>query len=1525
MGDQVTMITLGIRGDQPADPEQPTLVDGIHLRWMPDPDVGFPWYGFYLFRRESAPPRLCLAAELGDVTPATPASLSVVTNLGRLSSPKALVFTDDFAPKGTVEVDLGAPLRFDLPDGVEAGQVEVRIGSRTPPVTPAAETAVDFRNWPPGDRPNPVVEQGARFEVRNPVTPPPPIARFVQASVQPWTGLRALSQIEIQLPCATAGIVLLLSRATNNERLRVQAFNQDGTLAQQLDVTVTGRPTREVTLHGTAITRVLIDAPLAEALLHRIAWQCISVVQDALVEVQVLAGKTVVTQTVVHAGPGQIVAGSLVGKGITTVEINTATAAAALVDLCFQLTRRPANFGWSEVKGFPYPLCLPVADPDYPCPGRPADTIAARALALSRVTYPAPTGWDQGFAPLHDELVALVHGGPAAGAMAVRTHPTVPGQPLSPSADREVPTLPGVRPLELLLLASLHPAMAQMLGLYFVDGSALPGVGYDYLLVGDPAGILGGSVKSALEWMAVETDPSKVWIELITDQHVNTRPPIASPGPPRAYALPGTASRAIDGAVAPEMAGNVGLWWPLPADPADGQPEPDRIVFYYPKRADLGIVEPTAQPALVQYQSLPGLPPVLVSEPDPSAPPADPGSRSSDWPPPSITFHVVDGSLPEGWYSYRLSGQDLFGRRSPLGPPAEWYQWDPSPGTPAPWYYKAPAGHRSIHTFAVALLDKIPPPAPLAVEAWALDPLDRWLLADAPYEAWRAGVAPDLVGLRVRWRWTLMQQLQAPDTREFRVYYQPGRWNARLATIATVTAATPVESDVDLDVADTHAAGAFTGARLRVGNDDFAIVGSQPGAQLRLRVKNIGAHDEVRPAEGKPCTVAIPETHALWIDTSRATSWAQRLAVVPYDPSARTVVEPSIDGNGIRLSDAAFAEAQLSVQVTVAGAVVQLPAAADLSGVQPWIDHVRLEDAGGAHDMRRVVGYDVAARTVTLESAPTIGTPVAWILGRPAREYDLFLPAPDVGAGQPFEPSLVEPTVYAQIAVSATDDKTHTLDDPKWNASPLGHRSGNEGPASPSAAIFRVLQTPPPAPELPDLPERLVATAPDYHNRSYTTVRFKPVDHLKVHILRALDDTLFQRDWLIRETRKALDPAKPEHADCFPDGWAPARAQTAAAALKAITAEAHYNSLPSDAWDVLALLPGNEGAAGGKPILQNAALKSRDWLVRRTRAALAATDAGLFPKSWNQTTRTDAAAALDQLTDSAGYAALSDGALRVLGGLPGNETPYVQVTLQALNMAAAEIQDERRPDDPAGYAPDPALRAYTDTLPGRARNRYFYRAVFVDGAQNASGLSNAGPPVYLPAVDPPRAPVITKVVGGDRQITIEWAPNREPQLAAYRVYRTDTRESARDPRLMTLAVTATAADREWVDTAVQPGVAMYYRLVTVDSAGNASAPSTTVSQRAFDDSRPTPPVWGLPALDPDNNSVILSWTPGSAHVQALLLRRTSVTAWEEMTGWLPAGTTSVTDRRAASGVYTYRLKVMDSAGRVATAEQDLQV
>jgi hypothetical protein len=458
------------------------------------------------------------------------------------------------------------------------------------------------------------------------------------------------------------------------------------------------------------------------------------------------------------------------------------------------------------------------------------------------------------------------------------------------------------------------------------------------------------------------------------------------------------------------------------------------------------------------------------------------------------------------------------------------------------------------------------------------------------------------------------------------------------------------------------------------------------------------------------------------------------------------------------------------------------------------------------------------------------------------------------------------------------------------------------------AAIYRVLQTPPDPPELPDYPDKLWATPADYHSDSFFTFRWKvPEAGLKVHVLRALDDSLFQRDLLIRETREVLDPvllpeapiAKTEHLDFFPADWNQAdaaRRQKAATEVNEIASDADYVDLSEDAWMVLALLPGNEGIGSGigleapaKQRLQSA-LSKRDWAVRSTRKAFLATAPGSF------SSRTLAA-----------YDELLDPALRILAGLHGNEDAFAQITLEPLDDSTEpSIFDRRGPDDLAEHVEDLGIRAYLDTLPGRATNRYFYRAVAVDGAHNRSGLSLSTPPVYLPKVAPPRTPVITGVVGGDRQITIQWALNREADLKEYRVYRAETEAAAKDLRGMDLVhveqktANDDLAHLEWTDHLPLGPLLHFYRVTTVDSSGNQSLPSSPATGEAYDYGPPEEPSWERitwakfdtsgqerpwDSVDEKLVSAVAAEITTPQFKVAILLQRENNGRWESVTPW----------------------------------------
>ena len=1033
--------------------------------------------------------------------------------------------------------------------------------------------------------------------------------------------------------------------------------------------------------------------------------------------------------------------------------------------------------------------------------------------------------------------------------------------------------MPKQYPLDLILSGTLHPAIAQMLGLYWIDDKAEPGIEYEYVIVGDRTGIFCGNGEIALAYI-------KIWglqvlqalVDIAKDpqpRKVEPAPPLPEPQDLRVYALPSSVAIPLNGGNL-ELRQNVGLRWELPVSEQGEQRKllPEAPVRYHLWRADLGEQEPTSAPANADYQ------PITDSEREPISviptfwPDAQELQRPPDFPP--YPFHAIDGGLLDGrWYSYQICGVDIFGRHSPNSAPTKWYQWASVPSSRR-WNYEHPPGEQLKPHFAIRLLDTTPPPPPTAIEAYALDPSDPTVLKDAAYKTWWNALTAsawyqalseeqkkNLIGLRVRWQWTLAHSLQAPDTHEFRIYYQQGQMNAVLGRIVAVRAISATESEVDVDVPASLGASQLVGAWLREGASAFKVNGWEGGGSCCLKVQNI----ELRANIGK---ISVEQGSAAV--KGRDTSWSGDLAgmglQVDGDSALYTIATVdslthlTLDKNYSGTTGGGKNYSLYKIPRAGVPCTFEIPPPVNSSRHPLFVDYGA---ATNWSDRIYVVGYDEHW------SQPTDagGNPL------PFRQYEIFLPAPsgEFRAGLPLTASQIEPIVYAHIGISAADDKTYIPD--KRIIGDWSDRSGNEGIVGQPVKVFRVLRVPPDPPVPPPADSDRVYTTPaNYHGQSFYTYRWQPDPPLKCHVFRALDDTLFQIDWARRvKSPDTIDASD----DYFPVEWRGSDPSNVA----------RREQIAKDLNQLNTFLP----AEGGK------------------------------------------AQAI------AYYRQLANDALRVLAGLPGNERAFAQVTVQPLDPEELDPEDPTQkrlrdrvgPDNPTTYQPKEELRAYIDTLDGRSTNRYFYRVAYVDGAHNRSGLSLASPPVYLPNVVPPRAPVVTKVLGGDRQIILRWASNREPDLAEYRVYRADSQEAARDLRLMTLVHTEVVspgepdtrpAEVEWIDPV--PGlVNFFYRMVAVDEVGNVSVPSQPRTARAYDETCPDPPTWNSPIPRADTNSIVLSWTSFLTDLTCLVQRSPSGTnTWSNISRWLARGAYTLTDSSRALGTsYDYRLRVLDRQGR----------
>jgi hypothetical protein len=1275
------MIALGVLSNSPPSSYQPALAKGMHLRWGFRPELGFPWYGFYLYRRLARPGRpLCLSSVSGGLKKGVWPDKKYYSAIGLVSSSENLVLTQDFQTALTNHVEFALDgrtyLRFDLPAGELARRIDLRIGFRqercldleklipgdAPPVAEMARVAAPLQDLV---GPNPLVSPSVSFAVKKYDGTLLPNTQFesVNTPEGPITGLKCQFVMTVKLYDASDTVELLLSL--------IPSFGGSGAIVEGFDsknklvATAQTRPPiqpnqpKTITLTGKNISRIEVRTDGAH--LYRICSDKFKAEGKPEVKVTALSGTTPISSLIVTGQAGKIASASIEADAISAIEIGPGPG--SLVDLCYVPVAQDATQGWEKLPklalsrslqlGITYPIGLPVAHTDYPC----SVADPPQVILANRVRYPLPPGWEirprevdtPNFKLLRDQLVTLVKGGPRGGPMADRIFDAPPEQSAPP--DPNPPNLGRFYVLDLILLGALHPGLAQLLGLYWVDQTVKEKVAYDYLIVADHTGV-GQRDADKLLALIQSNGFSQLDGYIVFNKRLEKVPPLPAPGGLKTFELPGGAFPDAEGQL-PLASNNAGLLWNPGWDASDGL-LPDTAVMYLVWRTNLGngAKPKSSGPQVLVTKAPPDSPkPLLVTEA--RLPNGVPPERSPDWP--AVPF-FIDRNLQDGWYGYQVSGIDLFGRHSMNSVPAQ-----------------------------LSLLDRIPPPMPTAVEAHTLDPEDRYLQKDKAYEKWRASlnsaVRQTLVGLRVRWIWTKAHQQQAPDTREFRIYFNPG---------ATLT-----------------------------------------------------------------------------LDHDQPLRWQERYYVVGYKDK----------------------------------------------------DSVTLDSVSGD------------------------------------RLYEVFLPSANEKkpTSIPLNPTLADPVAYAHIGISAADDKPHTND--QRTSGNWSKRPGNEGRVGPTAKIYRVWRTLPPAPEDVLSSERYLASPADYHSRSFFTYRWKLQQFLKLHVFRAMDDGVFKADWSQRQLKEKLDPSLLSR---FPSGWNKATRQQVADELNRL----------------------------------NTFVGVKD----RTAEAMAY------------------------------YRRLSDKALRVLAGLPNSESAFVQLTINALDPKDATNDNRRGPDNPDDLVLDMNQRAFIDTLDGCSTNRYFYRAALVDGAHNLGPLGLSSPPVYLPNVVPPRAPVITKVLGGDRQITIEWASNREPDLAAYRIYRTDKEEATRDLRLMTLVRTepvatgdpmARPAEVIWIDAPMIGLVTFYYRVVAVDTASNVSTPSPIVEGRAFDDSRPDPPTWKKPSPGPTPNSVQLSWMSPITNLACLVQRRIAATGeWENVSVWLARGLYTYEDQDRRTGrTYAYRVRVIDAAGR----------
>ena len=198
---------------------------------------------------------------------------------------------------------------------------------------------------------------------------------------------------------------------------------------------------------------------------------------------------------------------------------------------------------------------------------------------------------------------------------------------------------------------------------------------------------------------------------------------------------------------------------------------------------------------------------------------------------------------------------------------------------------------------------------------------------------------------------------------------------------------------------------------------------------------------------------------------------------------------------------------------------------------------------------------------------------------------------------------------------------------------------------------------------------------------------------------------------------------------------------------------------------------------------------------------------------------------------------------------------------------------------------------------------YYFALVAVDAAGNTSAAATVS---ATPADSaPPATPTGVKAGVGDSRVVLTWTTNTEPDLAGYRVYR----DGATTPINATL-LTGSA----FTDTGLTNGTSHSYVVTAVDSAGNESAASSTVTAVPAPGDSTAPAVPAGLATVLGKGSVTVNWTAGTDSDLA------SYTVYRSAAG-APAAKvatvtgTSYTDPAVVIGTaYSYTVTATDTAG-----------
>ncbi len=230
---------------------------------------------------------------------------------------------------------------------------------------------------------------------------------------------------------------------------------------------------------------------------------------------------------------------------------------------------------------------------------------------------------------------------------------------------------------------------------------------------------------------------------------------------------------------------------------------------------------------------------------------------------------------------------------------------------------------------------------------------------------------------------------------------------------------------------------------------------------------------------------------------------------------------------------------------------------------------------------------------------------------------------------------------------------------------------------------------------------------------------------------------------------------------------------------------------------------------------------------------------------------------------------------------------------------------------------------FEDLLPADAYGVLTYRVVAVglDGQVSAPSAALAVP---LPLTRAPSRPEVTGISGAAGRVRLEWrATGERGEAAGFLVLRAIGKT---DEGSVITPTPLRAEASSFVDEQVEAGSTYFYRVVTVDSAGNRSLPTFAAAVRVGEPALPPPPPPRLRYQATPYPRVVAEFEPpGGASVRWRLERRDAAGRWIAVTGAIPAGSRAALDAHAPRGRAAYRLTATATNGVVGGSSAPVEI